>query len=144
MSAGTMMKAHEAAQMGETLLAENQRLVQELENANQKMEALQARHDDMAAKYSQLKEFEPLLDDAPTAMQIYLNDREVVRLLMARMLKAFGTKNGRHPDTIDKEDEVTRRRARMNFDRVITACLHYGLGPAWNTVYSKYVKKIAV
>lgn len=130
--------------MGKALLAENQRLSDQVESLTESLESMQTRYEEVAGKYSQLKEFEPLLDDAPTAMQIYLSDREVVRMLMARTLKAFGAKTGRHPETIDKDDEVTRRRARQNFDRVISACLHYGLGPAWNIVYSKYVKKIPI
>ena len=136
------LQPQQAAQMGEAILAENKALSAQVQALTDKLESMQASYEELAGKYKQLKEFEPLLDDAPTAMQIYLSDREVVRLLMARTLKAFGPKTGRHPDTIPKDDEVTRRRARQNFDRVISGCLHYALGPAWNNVYSKYVKRI--
>jgi len=143
MSAGLAIKPHEAAQMGETILAENSRLAAENVELKEKMASIQSRIDQMKETYDKIKEFGSLLDDnAPDRIQIFLTDREVVRKLMLRAIQAFGPKNGQHPDTIDKDNEVLRRRARLNFDRIIAGCLEYSLGAAWNVVYPKYVKRI--
>ena len=137
------IKPHEAAQMGEAILAENSRLAAENVELKEKLATMQSRLDDMKETYDKVKDFASLLDDdAPDMMHIILTDKQVVRKLMLRAIQAFGPKNGQHPDTIDKENEVLRRRARLNFDRIIAGCLDYALGAAWNIVYPKYVKRI--
>lgn len=140
MGLDTMLNPAEAAKMGETILAERQRLADENEALKEKVAKLEERLGGMVEKYKELKVFEPLLEDAPQILQVCIKNAKIVRMLQARALKAYGPKFGAHPDSIDKENVELRRRARMNYDTILEAVLHHGLFNAWNVIYMRYIK----
>lgn len=139
MGVGTMLQPHEAAKMGETLLKDNRRLLAENEALREKNEKLQQKHGELTERYKLLSEFEPLLEDTPAALQVWIRDKRVIRQLMARALRVYG-KAGQLPSQID--DEKLRRRARLNFDALVEACCKHGLFDAWERVYSAYLRDI--
>lgn len=143
MGIGTTLQPHEAARMGESILAESKRMAAEIETLKEKLESQTQKFDELNEKYKKLREFEPLLEDEATILQVFIREPRVLRLLQGRALKAFGA-SGQHPETIDKENDVLRRRARMNYDTIIAGCLDYALGPAWNTVYARYIKPVVL
>lgn len=143
MSAGLAIKPHEAAKMGETLLAESNRLAAENAELKEKNAKNEAELAELKEKYEAVKEFTPLLDDnAPTAIQVHLGNGRIVRKLMVAALKMYG-REGQHPDEI-QENETLRRRARMNFQTIVEACVDYGCGDGWNTVRSRYIKSVKI
>lgn len=141
MALRTEINTQEAAKMGEMIFTENKRLTAENEKLAEKNDKLSKQLTDLTERYKGLRQFEPLLKDAPEVMQVYLQDAKIVVGLQARALKLYG-KAGEHPDEIQGNEKL-RRQARMNYETIVNAALRYAFAH-WNSVVATFIRPVKI
>lgn len=102
------------------MLQESEQFKAEIQQQQRTIESMRKEIEGQNDKLEKLKQFEPLLEEPPKFLTVYIRDGEVIQRLRGFLLKTFSKKL-----ELDADDPAVRKRAAGVVSEVVEVCLDY-------------------
>lgn len=125
----------------ELLFKERDDLQGQLSQALEKLERAEKRAEVLSESIEGLEKFRHLLEKRPKTLWLYLRDANVVEDVRA-LSTEIHSRLGQLGDPDQTEDKELKKKARLNLDYVVTACVKFATHPdnRWK-VYQAYLNE---
>jgi len=136
-----LVSDQEVVQLGQSLMDRLNALQEQNKGLRQQNEVLSATAKEQAVQLERFEDFKPLLDAVPESMQIYIRDKRLIKLLLARSTQMWG--NLGNPELMPSHDKDGKRKARFYVDTLIQACCLYCMDRGvFSKVHARYLSNL--